>query len=214
MEHRFLPFRADQAVVNTDIDEQAREFAQLAPISEFSCLPGRQYRSEWVAASANEVTIIAGSASAHRQRQDAMKDLERISLFIPIKGTHTFQSQGQQVVMHGSESMLFYPPIDRTYETSDMAAILIQVNASSIAKRTLETGGHETTVLPLLGRLQQPAQFSLNEPLNKHIFSTIRKALTVINAMPSTQVELPALSGVDAVIEKCLVALLFPELVV
>jgi hypothetical protein len=210
--YRYLPFHAHKATINTDIDEQARDFAKLAPISEFSCLPGHHYRSEWVAASANHVTIIAGSASSHRQRQDAMSSLERVSLFIPIKGTHTFQSQGKQLVMNGSESMLFYPPVDRTYETTDMSAVIIQANATGIAKRVLAMGPNNASLVTALARLQQPQQFLLNESLNKHIFSTIRKVLTVINAIRSESVELPAHSEIDTVVEKCFAALLFPEL--
>lgn len=214
MNHRYLPFHADRAIVNTDVDQQAREFAKIAPISDFLCLPGQAYRSEWVAASANEVTIIAGSASAHMQKQDALSSLERVSLFIPIRGTHTFQSGGQQVSMGGSDSMLFYPPFDRTYETSEMSAIHIQANASALAKRVLEISPKSTSLAPSLLRLQQPKQLFLNDKLNRHIFATIRKILTVINSVQTETMALPAGSGIDAVIEKCFVALLYPELVV
>jgi hypothetical protein len=213
MNYRYLPFHADKAIVNTDIDEQARDFARLAPLSEFSCRPGRRYRSEWVAGVANDVTVLAGSSTAHKQTQDALTDLERVSLFIPIKGSHIFQSGGQQICLEGSDSMLFYPPFDRSYETTDMSAVFIQANASAIARHAIELSSDADALVPSLVRLQEPKHLLLSDNLNRQIFSTLRQIMVLINGFNAQGPLLPSNSGIDTLIERCLTALLFPELV-
>jgi AraC-like DNA-binding protein len=205
-----IAFGAERVVLERDPATLADRLQAVLPLRDLAQIgPAKGFQHRSIVAAAGSVQLLAGCHTPLHGRAD---ESSRVMFLLTAQGEAQYQTQGRVLPVQGDLCGLFLPGSAMVAQTDAYNGIIFSAEPEELLAAAAAVAGLPQPTAAMRQRIQEPEVFYPDDSDRRTALQNLRQAIGMVDLAAPRGMDLAVSLGIDDLLYRCMVLLLFPDL--